>query len=380
MLTGRDDRGKPKGSWIFRYTYLKQRYEIGLGSVQALSLSHARAERDLWRDLMTDRKHPVNPIEEKRRLENEAAAGRNAITLNEVAPIAFDKMKGSLREEGKAGRWYSPLRLYVLPALGEIPVEQIHQRDIEKALAPIWRDKPPTARKAIQRLSAVMKHASAMGLNVDLNATANARQLLGDQRHKVRHHPAIPWQNLPQLYQSLNIHNTVQRALMLYILVGGGPRLKPLRTAKFEQFEDCVWEVDGELMKGRLGKAESFRVPVTEEMQKVMDVCRKQSNCDLLFPTPNSREGKQTPISDQAIENVMRKFEAELNWSEPYRPHGIRASFRSWVSEIDPSLYAVAETALAHRVGGIVERSYARNDFLEQRRDLLRRWVIHLTI
>ena len=84
-------------------------------------------------------------------------------------------------------------------------------------------------------------------------------------------------------------------------------------------------------------------------------------------------------ISDQAIENVMRDCGDEWEWPEPYRPHGLRASFRSWASEVDPSLFAVAETALAHRVGGIVERTYARNDFLEQRRSLMERWADHVT-
>ena len=84
-------------------------------------------------------------------------------------------------------------------------------------------------------------------------------------------------------------------------------------------------------------------------------------------------------ITDQAIENVMRGCEAKWEWPERYRPHGLRASFRSWVSEIDPSLYAVAETALAHKVGGIVERTYARNDFLEQRRALMELWAEHVT-
>jgi len=378
LITGRDARGKAKGSWIFRYTYLKQRYEMGLGSVQTLSLAQARSERDRWRDQMTDRRSPVNPIEEKRRLEAEAAGARKARTLNDIAPIAFERLKPSLKDDGKAGRWYSPLELYVLPALGAMPVEKIHQRDIEQALAPIWHTKSATATKAIQRLSAVLKHAAAMGLDVDLNAIPNARQLLGDQRHKVRHHPALPWQDIPAFFQSLDDRNTVQRALKLYILVGGGPRLKPLRTARFEQFDDQVWELDGELMKGRQGKADAFRIPVTSGMQRLLEISREQSPCEYVFPTSKPRRGQLSPISDQAIENVMRRSEGVLGWREPYRPHGIRSTFRSWVSEVDPSLYAVAETALAHHVGGIVERTYARNDFLEQRRELLERWAEHL--
>lgn len=39
-----------------------------------------------------------------------------------------------------------------------------------------------------------------------------------------------------------------------------------------------------------------------------------------------------------------------------------------------PAAFDVAETALAHRIGGRVERSYARSDLLELRRPLMEAW------
>ncbi|MBJ6373134.1 tyrosine-type recombinase/integrase [Sedimentitalea arenosa] len=378
LVTGRTDKGQAKGSWIYRYTYLKQRYEIGLGSVQSLSLAQARSERDRWREYSTDKRHPMNPIDAKRLLEDEAQAGRGARTLAEVAPIAFEAMKGTLKDGGEAGRWYSPLRLYVLPTLGARKIEDIHQRDIVKALEPIWKTKNPTAVKALNRLGTVMKHGAAMGLEVNLNAVLNARQLLGHPGHRVHNHPSLPWKEIPCLYQSLNPVRTAQRALMYYILTGGGPRMKPLRYAHTSQFQNGIWTVAGDALKSRVGQEADFRIPVTREMQRLIDLSLSESETGHLFPSPRSKPEAPKVISDQAIENIMRNLETEWGWSEPYRPHGLRATFRSWASEIDPSLYAVAETALAHKIGGIVERTYARHDFLDQRRDLMERWADHL--
>ena len=379
LVTGHDGTGRAKGSWIFRYTYLKQRYEMGIGSLQSLSLARARAECDRWRDLMNDRRNSVNPIDEKRRLEDDAMHGRLALTLGEVAPLAFEAIKGRLKGDGKAGRWYSPLRLYVLPALGRFKVEELHQRDIERVLKPIWHTKAPTAKKALHRLGSVLNHAAAMGLDVNSSAIPNARRLLGEQRHKVLNHPALPWKDVPQLFQWLSPEITSQRALMFYILTGGGTRIGPLRTARREQISAEVWTINGDALKGRKGDDVDFRVPVTSEMQRIVDWSRHEGDGDFLFPSPRSRKNKPMAISDQSIENVMRNLEVKWGWPEPYRPHGLRASFRSWVSEVDPSLYAVAETALAHKVGGIIERTYARNDFLEQRRALMMRWENFLT-
>ena len=62
-----------------------------------------------------------------------------------------------------------------------------------------------------------------------------------------------------------------------------------------------------------------------------------------------------------------------------YRPHGFRASFRTWAAEVAHARREVAEAALAHIVGGKVERSYARSDYLEERRELMQRWADFVT-
>ena len=50
--------------------------------------------------------------------------------------------------------------------------------------------------------------------------------------------------------------------------------------------------------------------------------------------------------------------------------HGFRSSFRTWAAERSGATRDVAELALAHVVGGAVERSYARSDLFDQRRVL----------
>lgn len=58
---------------------------------------------------------------------------------------------------------------------------------------------------------------------------------------------------------------------------------------------------------------------------------------------------------------------------------GFRSSFRDWVTDTDACSYDVAETVLAHKVGGRVERSYARSDMLERRRLVMDAWSRHVT-
>jgi integrase len=82
-------------------------------------------------------------------------------------------------------------------------------------LAPIWHEKGETARKAITRLNAIMKHAVAMGLDVDLQATEKARVLLGQSRQKTEHIPALPWADVPAFYATLTEDTVCHLALRL---------------------------------------------------------------------------------------------------------------------------------------------------------------------
>ncbi|MEM9755616.1 MAG: integrase, partial [Pseudomonadota bacterium] len=60
------------------------------------------------------------------------------------------------------------------------------------------------------------------------------------------------------------------------------------------------------------------------------------------------------------------------------RPHGFRTSLRVWSTEVANVPDAVAETAIGHVVGGAVERSYERLDYLDKRQALMERWAGHL--
>jgi integrase len=75
------------------------------------------------------------------------------------------------------------------------------------------------------------------------------------------------------------------------------------------------------------------------------------------------------PTSMTAVENTLKAMDAGGT------PHGFCTSFRTWVQETEACGYETAEMVLGHKVGGIVERSYARSDLLEQRRKVMEKWA-----
>lgn len=334
---------------------------MGLGGLSGVSLKQARELADHWRGMASEGK---DPIKERARQVRELARADN--TLRKIAEEAFEARKAELKGEGKAGRWFSPLEIHVLPKLGKVPVEEIDQRDIRDILAPIWHTKSDTAQKALNRLGIVLRHGAALGLDVDLQATEKAKALLGKSRHKTMNIPALAWVDVPAFYESLAQPTVTHLALRLLILTG--VRSKPLRFLRLDQIDGNVWTIEGAAMKGREGKTSDFRVPLSDEALHVIELAKPFARDGHLFPS--IRKGV---ISDATMSRLMeRRGIVE-------RPHGFRSSLRTWIAETTDAPHEVAETVLAHVAGTSIERAYRRTDFLDQRRVLMERWAGHVT-
>lgn len=252
------------GQWVFRFTIHGRRREMGLGSIALVRLKEAREEAEKARAIV---RAGNDPIKERERERQEAT--RNKHLLKEVAADAFESRKAELKGDGKAGRWFTPLELHVLPKLGNVPVAELDQIDIRDTLKPIWHSKADTARKALNRLSIVLRHAAALGYEVDLQAAAKAKALLGRSRHEAKNIPAMPWQEVPAFYQSLDHGSITHLALRLLILTG--VRSLPLRHIHESQIDGDVWTIPAASMKGRKGTTTDFRVPLSTEALAVID-------------------------------------------------------------------------------------------------------------
>jgi integrase len=353
---------RPDGGaqWVLRLTVHGRRREMGLGGAD-VSLAAARDLADRWRSVAAAGRDPMKEREAEAR-----ASRREDISLAAITADAFAAKQAELKDDGNAGRWLSPLKTLVLPKLGKVPVTELDQRDIRDTLAPAWHTKAEAARKAINRLGIVLRHAAALGLEVDLQAVDKAKALLGKTRHEPQHIPAMHWRDVPDFYASLEEPTVTHLALRLLILTG--VRSAPLRCLTLDQIGGDVWTIPAEAMKGRKGQTDAFRVPLSAEARRVIDLARPFERDGFMFPSV--RKGV---ISDATMARLMeRRGMAE-------RPHGFRSSLRDWLAEATDAPHEVAETMLQHVAGSAVTRAYRRSDFLEQRRVLLERWAGHLT-
>ena len=349
------------GQWVLRYSVMGQRREMGLGGVRDVSLKEAREYAERYRRMARE---GIDPIRERR--QQKTAMLRPDNNLNDIAREAFESRKSQLKDDGKAGRWFSPLEIHVLPKLGRMPVEEISARDVKDALAPIWHTKAETARKAANRLQIVIKHAAAMELNVDIGMVEKAKQLLGRPRHTPQNTPTMSWQDAPSFYASLAEPTITHLALRLLMLTGS--RSMPIRFAHVDQIKNDVWIIPAANMKATVGKARDFHIPLSTEALSVCQTATQFARDGYLFP--GTRKGV---ISDATMSRLMERRGLEA------RPHGFRSTLRTWLTDQTDASYEIGETILAHQVGNAVHRAYQHSDMLEQRRPYMDQWAMYLT-
>ncbi len=114
-----------------------------------------------------------------------------------------------------------------------------------------------------------------------------------------------------------------------------------------EHVDGGTWTIPAELMKGRQGATSDFRIPLSSEAMRVIELVLPFSRNGLLFSAP--RGG---PISDATMARLMQRRGLEA------RPHGFRSSLRMWLAEETHGPHEIAEMTLAHSFGNKVTRAY----------------------
>ncbi len=332
-------------SWLYRFQLDGRRRKMTLGGWPSTSLKQARQARDEAADLRLRGVDPMEAREPKAEVK----------TVAEVIEMAHEALMPGLR---RSGRWLSPLECHVIPKIGARDVSTLTSNDIYQTLRPIWRSKPVTALKAMNRIGIALRTAEAADLAVDPRIVVKAKTMLGSQGHKPKNIPAMDWREVPAFYASLSEDSPANLALRFLILTAA--RSKPVRFAEASQIEGAVWTTPADLMKGLEGKTSDFRIPLSDEALRVAGLGQESG---LLFP---SVRGKV--MSDMAMAQLLKRRQLDV------RPHGFRSSFRTWCEDHGVD-YDVAETCLGHSTGNAVSRAYRRSDLIERRAVVMQNWA-----
>jgi len=360
---------KPTGSrsWVLRVVQAGgKRLDVGLGSVDILTLSEARDKAAEGRKMAKD---GLNPAKEWRK-------GREAIPSFEVAARrCYEDIKAGWKNPKHAAQWLSTLEAYAFPKIGDRRVDKVDSSAVAEVLLPIWLKIPETARRVRQRVLSVLDYAHAHHWRE--NEAPNSKTIgkaLGKQpRNGDGHFTAIPYEDLPGLMKNLRVGEATAGRLGLMFTILTAARSGEVRGATWGEIdlERALWSIPGDRMKA--GKPHN--VPLSDAAIGVL-----QQASGLFAGKPDEPvfrgqgRGKTKALSDMTLAKALRSA-----GGGDATPHGMRSAFRDWCAEKMPTVpAAVAEACLAHTIKDKVEAAYLRTKFIDQRRDLLGKWAQYL--
>ena len=343
-------------SWVQRLTICGRRRDLGLGPYPLVTLGEARQAAYDNRKLALVGGDP-------RALRDKRATP----TFREAAATVIELHSPNWRNAKSVTAWESTLKSYAYPKIGDMPVDAIEPADVTQCLLPIWNTKRETARKTRQRIATVMKWAIAEGHRKDNPAGDAIGAALPRVGHKTTHQRAMAHGEVAAALRKVRNCNAVTSTKLAFeFLVLTACRSREVREAKWGEvdLDAGVWTVPGDRTKTR----NEHRVPLSRRAIAVLREAMIFRENDLVFPTATGRT-----MSDSTLSKLLR------DQGIGAVPHGFRSTFRDWCGEMTNAPREVAEAALGHKVGNVVEQAYARSDLFDKRRVLVESWARYVT-
>lgn len=215
-------------SWVLRVVVGNRRHHIGLGAFPGVSLAQARQKAQELRESIQQGTDPLREKAAARAVLQ--AAQSSAITFEQAALDYIRDHESSWSNAKHAAQWLSTLKTWAFPILGKLHLEDITTGHILGVLRQqvgdegiLWTARAETASRVRQRIEKVIGASDAA---LGKNRLNPARwEVLGatlpkvSKVKRVKHHPALPWQRLPQFMKLLSAREGVAaRALAWTIL------------------------------------------------------------------------------------------------------------------------------------------------------------------
>ncbi|HHB7314850.1 TPA: integrase domain-containing protein [Klebsiella pneumoniae] len=350
-----------KKLWRFRYQrpVTKQRTMMGLGAFPALSLADARGLRADYLALLAN---GIDP-----QIQAEVAQEQQQIALDSifstVAANWFQLKSKSVTPDYAKDIWRS-LEKDVLPAIGEIPVQQIKARTLVEALEPIKaRGALETVRRLVQRINEIMVYAVNTGL-IDANPASGVGMAF--EKPKKQNMPTLRPEDLPKLMRSLTMSNlsVPTRCLIEWQLL---TLVRPSEASSARWVEidlnTKLWTIPAERMKAK----REHIVPLSPQALEILEMMKPISmHREHVFP---SRNDPKQPMNSQTANAALKR----IGYGGKLVAHGLRSIASTALNEQGFNA-DVIEAALAHSDKNEVRRAYNRSTYLESRKILMDWW------
>jgi integrase len=352
-------------SWILRYSLRGKAREMGLGSLRKVGLADARKKAADCHRVLDEH---VDPIEHRAKTRASAAlANTRTITFKEAAKTYIAMRSKGLKNSKHAAQWGTTITTYAEPILGKLEVRDVDVGLVHQVLEPIWSKKPETAGRVRGRIEKILGWAKVNNYREGENPARwrdNLDQLLPklSEVRKVRHHPALPYSELPAFMEKLRQEDgTAARALEFTILTAARTEEVLLARPSEINKRQSLWTAPAMHMKLK----REHLVPLSDRAMQLLD----DASDSYVFPS--------SAHPDKHLSNMAMLMVLDRMGYGHVTVHGFRSTFKDWTRDQTRFENYVSEAALAHASGDKIEAAYARSDVLEKRRKLMNAWAVY---
>jgi integrase len=375
----------PSGSasWAFRHVTGGKETKLGLGPLHTVTPDEAREKaRQLRRRLIDG---------------DEVRLGPATIIFREAAEQYIATQEPAWRNAQSGVQWRQSLNDYVIPVIGDVPVDKIDTPAVHRLLERerFWYEHPVTAARVRGRIESILDWAKVRGFRTGENPArwkGNLKHLLPAQNrlHEVKPQPALPYQRLPELMVDLAARDGVQALALQFVLltacrtgdlIGSDPQNpQPMLWSHVDEGER-LWVIP----RGKNNK--THHVPLSLAALRILRVLRpyRDPKSDIVFPGATAGRAISASGMRRVIAglNVARRRQGLSPFLDPdgheVTVHGTaRGGFKTWAEEATNTKTAIIEAALSHTIESALERSYRRTDFIAARRELMNEWAEYL--
>lgn len=352
---------KPNGSKLWRYRYRIDGKEnvFALGAYPDVSLSDARAERDLAREHVRAGRHPSHV----RQTERAQQLAENRNTFQAVAREWIADRLAS-RAETYRNQCERAFKADVYPRIGRLPMREITAAQVLDILTRMDKRGATTlALQVRQWISAVFRYGVAT-LRADADPAAALKGAI--QRKPINHSKPMTRDELARYHQALDNyggHRVTVIALRLLPMLF--TRTVELRCARWEEFdlERALWEIPAERMKMR----RRHLVPLPTQAVELLRELRRITGGELLFPGLRS---PSQPLSATTLNRAL-EYMSMAGW----HCHDFRATASTHLYEMGRWRGEVIELQLAHTERNRTRAAYNHAQYLEERRAMMQAWA-----
>jgi integrase len=362
-------KNKRSANWGLRYQLRGVTHWMGLGSAllgDGVTLDQARTKAIAARATLRDK---VDPLQQ-RRAERAAAqvAALKQLTFSEAAKAFIEQNEVGWKNPRHRQQWAETLRRYAHPVIGNLPVQTIDTPLVLRVLERdrLWHEKNATASRLRGRIEAILDWAKARGYRSGDNPAS--WDVIGNVLPKstavatVKHHPALPYADVPAFVAKLKAHQSVGAQALLFTILTAA-RTQEVVGARWSEIslKERVWTVPAGRMKGKV----EHKVMLAPEVIDLLQQLPRDGDGDG-YVFIGSRRG--APLNPKTLHRVTGRLKVDAV------PHGFRSSFSDWSHECTPHSNHTIEISLAHKVGNKAERAYRRGPMMAKRAKLMADW------